>query len=313
MNTLAKVEIGVGTSSWGESLTWGFGKGYGAQDLREAFQEIIAHPNILIDTAEIYGRGDSESYIGQFNERLAGDTQPLIATKFFPFPWRLAGSSLLAALRASLQRLNIAQVLLYQVHWPLPPRGGAAWMEPLVQAAETGLTRQIGVSNYNTDQLLAAQSILGRSGLNLASNQVRYNLLDRRIEYRGMLDLCADLGIRVIAYSPLAQGLLTGKYTPGNPPPGIRGFRYRQLLSAAEPLISMMRQIGRAYQVDGIVKTPAQVALNWCMCKGALPIPGAKNMRQVQLNIGATGWRLAPEEINILDRLSDEFHQATRQ
>ncbi|MEO0565417.1 MAG: aldo/keto reductase, partial [Chloroflexota bacterium] len=202
-----------------------------------------------------------------------------------------------------------AQVDLYQIHWPLPPVSIETWMRALVQAAEQGLVRSVGVSNYNTQQTLKAQATLAERGIVLASNQVRYSLLDRHIEHNRLLGLCQEMGVRVIAYSPLEQGVLTGKYTPQAPPSGLRGARHRHKLAAVQPLLNTMREIGKGYAEDGIVKTPAQVALNWCICKGTLPIPGAKNARQARANLGATGWRLAPEDVSLLDSLSDDYRR----
>ena len=108
----------------------------------------------------------------------------------------------------------------------------------------------------------------------LASNQVNYSLLYRRPEQTGLWALCRELDIRLIAYSPLAMGMLSGKYTPESPPPGVRGFRYRRtLLSELKPLVGLLDEIGRA---NGN-RTRNQVALNWLICKGTLPIPGAKS------------------------------------
>lgn len=136
----------------------------------------------------------------------------------------------------------------------------------------------------------------------MASNQVEYHLLERRIEKNGLLKQCNELGIKIIAYSPLAMGILSGKYTPENLPNGVRARHYnRALLEKIQPLIKSMKKIGMNH--DG--KTASQVALNWVICKGALPIPGAKNANQLEQNVGATGWRLLEEEINLLDDLSD--------
>jgi aryl-alcohol dehydrogenase-like predicted oxidoreductase len=307
---IADIEIGLGTSSWGDSLLWDFGRSHSEVDLRASFEQVISRNNVLIDTAEIYGAGKSEAYIGKFSQQTASN--PLIASKFFPFPWRITHNTLLNALRRSLHRLKASQVYLYQIHWDLPPTPIATWVKGLAQASEEGLIRHVGVSNYGTQQMLQAHDLLAQFGLRLASNQVRYSLLDRRIEFSGILDLARELSVRVIAYSPLEQGLLTGKYTSTNPPRGFRRLRYRTLLDAVQPLVSTMRDIGRAYAENGIVKTPAQVALNWCICKGTLPIPGAKNVRQAQHNLTASGWRLANDDVAILDRLSTEFHQQTK-
>lgn len=130
---------------------------------------------------------------------------------------------------------------------------------------------------------------------------MEYSLLHRKPEQNGVLATCQELGITLIAYSPLAQGLLTGKYSPENPPPGLRGLRYgRRRLRAIAPLLRLLQSIGEAH--GG--KTPAQVALNWLICKGAVPIPGAKDARQARENAGALGWRLTPEEVERLDQVS---------
>lgn len=307
---LDQIQIGIGTWAWGDQLFWGFGQSYQQADLREAYDAILPYDNVMIDTAEVYGMGQSETFIGQFAE-MTGQ-RPLIATKFFPFPWRWRKQSLLNALRDSLNRLRIPQADLYQMHWKLPPIGIQTWMDALAIAAEEGLTRSVGVSNYDVASTRQAHEILETLGLPLASNQVKYSILDRRIEKNGLLALCKDLGIRVIAYSPLEQGLLTGRYSPENPPPGLRGYRYRSQLAAIQPLVQTMRDLGQAYAVDGVVKTPAQIALNWCIQKGTLPIPGAKNAFQATQNLGAAGWQLKSEDVAVLDSLSDEITRHLR-
>ena len=106
----------------------------------------------------------------------------------------------------------------------------------------------------------------------------------------------------LIAYSPLAKGMLTGKYTPENPPAGLRGRRYRSdYLARIQPLIGLLREIAAAHND----KQANQVALNWVISKGAIPIPGAKNARQAQENAGALGWRLTADEIAALDAASE--------
>jgi pyridoxine 4-dehydrogenase len=129
---------------------------------------------------------------------------------------------------------------------------------------------------------------------------VTYSLLNRAIEQDGLLARCTELGVRLIAYSPIEKGLLTGKYSPENPPPGIRGQRYGGLLPKIGPLLKLMTDIGQEH--GG--KSKAQVALNWCICKGTLPIPGAKNAAQAGENAGALGWRLTEEEVAKLDQAS---------
>jgi aryl-alcohol dehydrogenase-like predicted oxidoreductase len=175
-------------------------------------------------------------------------------------------------------------------------------MESMLEAQQDGLIEAVGVSNYDLAQTLEAHRILSEGGSRLASNQLEYHLLERRIEKNGLMKQCNELGIKIIAYSPLAMGILSGKYTPENPPSGVRGSQYnREFLGKIQPLINAMKKTGLNH--DG--KTAAQVALNWVICKGALPIPGAKNANQLEQNVGSAGWRLTEDEVNMLDELSD--------
>jgi aryl-alcohol dehydrogenase-like predicted oxidoreductase len=150
--------------------------------------------------------------------------------------------------------------------------------------------------------MLRAYSTLARHDLALASNQVHYSLLNRAAEKNGLLSRCNELGIRLIAYSPLEMGLLTGKYSPATPPPGSRSVRYASLLPKIGPLLKLITEIGQ----DHGGKSNAQVALNWVICKGALPIPGAKNADQALQNAGALRWRLTDAEVGKLDEQSDK-------
>jgi aryl-alcohol dehydrogenase-like predicted oxidoreductase len=203
--------------------------------------------------------------------------------------------------------LERSKVELYQIHWPFPPVRIETWMEALAEAVQDGLAEAVGVSNYDRVQTQRAFESLSRMGVRLASNQVEYHLLNRKVEKNGLLRQCQELGVRLIAYSPLAQGALTGKYSPQSPMRGFRERRYnRRLLERIQPLIQKMRQIGQ----DHGGKTPSQVAINWVICKGALPIPGIKNVRQAEDNLGAAGWRLTDEEVAILDELSDRVTTA---
>jgi aryl-alcohol dehydrogenase-like predicted oxidoreductase len=292
--------LGIGTWAWGDRLFWGYGRGgYTDADLEAAFQVSSAAGINFFDTAEIYGRGRSERLLGQF-VRDAGD-HVVVASKFFPYPWRWRRGSLPRALRGSLGRLGLDRADLYQIHWPYPPVPIETWMAGLADAVEGGLARAVGVSNFDPNQTRRAHAALAERGVPLVSNQVQHSLLERGPERSGLLDLCRELNVTLIAYSPLAMGVLTGKYTPENSPPGIRGRRYkREFLEQIQPLIAQLREIGQAH--GGA--TPAKVALNWVMCKGAVPIPGAKNARQAEENVGALGWRLANEEVTALDSAS---------
>jgi aryl-alcohol dehydrogenase-like predicted oxidoreductase len=174
-------------------------------------------------------------------------------------------------------------------------------MEGLAECVKSGMARTVGVSNFEQSKMLAAYSALARHDIQLASNQLHYSLLNRTVEKNGTLARCKELGIRLIAYSPLEKGLLTGKYSVETPPPGSRGRMYPSLLPKIGPLLKLMTEIGQ----DHGGKSNVQVALNWLICKGALPIPGAKNAKQARENAGGLGWKLTEEEVAKLDEASD--------
>jgi aryl-alcohol dehydrogenase-like predicted oxidoreductase len=297
---LHNAEMGLGAWSWGDRSVWNYGHGYSDADIEAAFHTSIESGINLVDTAEVYGSGRSEQLIGQFLK--STETPVLIATKYMPFPWRLRRRSLLNALRHSLERLGLDHVDLYQIHWPFPPYPLELWVQEMAKVAKAGLTRTVGVSNFNRNQMQRAFTILTKFDLPLASNQVKYHLLDRTVEKNGLLDRCKEMGVRLIAYSPIAQGFLTGKYTPEHIPYGVRGNGAAAKLKRIQPLINLMKEIGEGHSG----KTPAQIALNWVICKGALPIPGAKTASQAAQNAGAVGWRLTSEEIQALDEASDK-------
>ena len=132
--------------------------------------------------------------------------RPVVATKFAPLPWRLSRRRLLAALKASLERLRMSQVDLYQVHFPLPPLSVETWADGLADAVHGKLARAVGVSNYNVEQMRKAHAVLARRGMPLATNQVEYSLIERKPERSGLVEAAKELGVTLIAYSPLRQG-----------------------------------------------------------------------------------------------------------
>jgi aryl-alcohol dehydrogenase-like predicted oxidoreductase len=298
---LQNVEMGLGAWAWGDRMVWNYGRGYTDDDIEAGFKISLDHGVNLVDTAEIYGNGRSERLLGQF---VKNTQRPVfVATKFFPMPWRWTSASVVGALRASLERLEMDHVDLYQIHWPSPIVPIETYVEGLASAQQLGLTRAVGVSNYDKSQMHRAHKTLAKYGIPLASNQVEYSLLDRTVEKNGLLARCLELGVRLIAYSPLAMGLLTGKYTPEAPPSGIRARKYGNILKTMQPLLRLMYEIGQEHDS----KSASQVALNWCICKGTLPIPGAKNQQQAAMNAGATGWRLTPEQVQALDDASNKI------
>ncbi|MBE9011684.1 aldo/keto reductase [Pseudanabaenaceae cyanobacterium LEGE 13415] len=297
----------IGTWAWGDSFFWSYGKDYSEADLKQAFENAIASGVTFFDTAEIYGLGKSEQFLGQFMKQTDQPVQ--IATKYMPLPWRFSAQSVHDAVTHSLDRLGVKSVALYQVHMPFDFfMGKRTLMEALAEEVKQGRIGAIGVSNYSADQMREAQGYLATKGVPLAVNQVRYALINREIESNGILETAKELGVTILAYSPLAQGLLTGKYKPENAD-SVTGARKldpkfsRQGLEKLMPLIDRLTQIGAKYD-----KTPAQVALNWLIAQGnVIPIPGAKNASQAKQNAGAIGWSLDADEVTQLDLLTRSY------
>ena len=296
--------MGLGTWAWGDRSTWGmdgYDPSYGFDTIRGAYARAIAAGVTLLDTAEMYGNGESERIIGRLlREDTANRDRVVVATKFMPFPWRVPlARALMKSLRASLERLGLPFVHLYQIHGPISFRPARAVAAALAAPYRAGLVKAVGVSNYSEGEMRAIHAALVAEGIPLATNQVEYSLLRTMPETSGLLRACRDLGVTLLAYSPLAMGRLTGKYGVANPPPGKRNFSAFPM-AEIEPVVSELRRIGAAH--GG--KSPAQVALNWVMCKGAVPIPGAKNASQAEQNAGALGWALVADEVTALDRVA---------
>ena len=299
---LHAIEMGLGAWQWGDRVMWAYGQKYSDKEIREAFDVSLNLGIRFVDTAEIYGSGYSERLLGKFLKEI--DQPVLVATKFFPWPWRITKGFIPRALKGSLERLGLDALDLYQIHWASPLMSAETMMEGMLECVQRGLTRTVGVSNFNEKHMIRAYTTLARHGIPLASNQVQYSLLSRDVEKNGTLARCKELGIRLIAYSPLEKGLLTGKYSSENPPPGVRGAQYAELLKKLPPVIKLLREIGQNHGD----KTPSQVSLNWLIAKGALPIPGAKNIKQAEENAGGAGWRLTEEEVATLDEATENIH-----
>jgi aryl-alcohol dehydrogenase-like predicted oxidoreductase len=305
--------LGIGTWAWGDKATWGMG-GYDT-DLTEATIEAAWNTSIaagvtLIDTAEVYGDGESERIIG----RLLADDPGLrdslvIATKFLPMPWKLnVVDSLRRAVVASIERLGVDTIDLYQIHGPVSLRSAKTMAEALAKVHADGLIRAVGVSNYSVTEMRKIHHELSVHGIPLASNQIEFSLLRRRPDTTGLLGACRELGVVPLAYSPIGQGRLTGKYSAASPPPGSRTFSAHPM-EKIDPIVAELRRIGERHDN----RTPSQVALRWIIEKGAVPIPGAKNGDQAAQNAGALGWSLDDDDMRSLDDVCLEGQRTIKQ
>ena len=257
------------------------------------------------DTAEAYGFGRSERGLAgalAANEVADGDVR--IATKWLPL-LRTAGS--IRRTIADRQRaLSPYSVDLHQVHQPISFSSPEDEMNAMADLVESGQIRAVGVSNFNAQRMRRAHQALRRRGLPLASNQVRYSLLHRSIETNGVLDAARQLGVTIIAYSPLDSGLMSGKYhrDPAvlQATPVGRRARFRRRLEETAPLVAALEEIGQSYQA-----TPAQVALNWLVNfhgDAVVAIPGASRPDQAADSAGAMRFSLTDDELAHIDRLT---------
>ena len=309
--------MGIGTWSWGNQFVWGYDESMDPE-LQSVFNAAVDAGVNLFDTADSYGTGNgldgrSEVLIGTFLRQCPSTKVDgvNVATKFAAYPWRITRESVVRAARDSCERLGKESVELGQLHWstgnyqPLQER--ALW-GGIADAYDLGLIKAIGLSNYGPKQLRKIHAYMSGRGVPIATLQVQYHLLSRFPELNGTRETCDELGIRTIAYSPLALGLLTGKYSTENPPPGLRGFAYKDVLPPLPGLLDCMRAIGRERG-----KTLPQIAINWCLCKDTTPIPGVKTMRQLEDNLGALGWRLSEGEVAELDAAAEKVGRSTSQ
>ncbi len=316
MKTTEFPAIGIGTWAWGDNLFWNYAKAEDKEKVRAAFLASLESGITFFDTAEVYGLGESERLIGGFLKEIgARSTKIQIATKFMPLPWRFDSQSVRNALTASLKRLQLEKIALYQVHQPISFLiGQRVLINTLADEVKNGRIEAVGVSNYSAKQMHAAHGFLAKKGINLATNQVRYSLLDREIETNGILKTAQELGVTILAYSPLAQGLLTGNYKVGSDlPTGARRLDTRfslKGLAKIELLLQLLQEIATKHN-----RTIAQVALNWLIfqsssaCK-VVPIPGAKTASQAQQNAGASGgWSISAEEAEKLSQASKTSSQ----
>jgi aryl-alcohol dehydrogenase-like predicted oxidoreductase len=273
-----------------------YGGAHGLEQEKRALEASLDAGVNLVDTAAFYSGGASEMRVGE----VAKGKDILIASKF-PSGLRFQADDFPDQLDASLNRLGRTSIDLYQHHFParvsIPDL-----MSHMADAVESGKVRTVGVSNYSAAQMRQAHAALAARGVPLASNQVEYSLLHRQPETNGVLDSCRELGITLIAYTPLAGGLLTGKYSADKRPTGFYRRvlpRYRRkALDAIQPVVRLLEEIGARYS-----KTPSQVALRWLIEDPiVLPIPGAKNGEQAQSNAAALSFSLTGDEV---DALSD--------
>lgn len=337
LGNLVVPSVGIGTISWSsKSLTQ-----LENLELQSVVNEAQHMDAAFFDTAERYGShfktalglgyGETELLLSKLirrsneNEQISQGT-PIVATKFTPTPWRTTVDSVVEACDQSRRRLGVEQIDLYQLHMPdivqplrflgMGKSKDEVYWKGLAECHRLGLVKNVGVSNYGPTLVEQCQDALGKRNVPLASNQIAYSLIGRENGSQQTVDKCSELGVKTLAYYPFAMGLLTGKYSSSieslsdamittlssSKKSNLELNDLQNYAKNMAPLLNEMQTIAKSRN-----KTIAQIALNYIICKGAIPIPGARSIDQVKDNIGAMGWRLDSTEVNLLEREADKL------
>ena len=265
--------IGIGTNKWGKG---------DPKALMETYRCVAAAGPAVLDTAEVYG---SEKAIGKC--RREASEHPLLASKFAPFPFRASPRSLLKALDGTLCRLGVETIDLYFLHFALPLVELKVFADGLAEAVKSGRARAVGVSNMGAAKMRRMSDLLDESGVPLAANEVRYSLTARKPETNGVLEVCRERDVALVAYMPLSAGSLSAVNDPK------QQTELRVLLS----------DIAKARNAS-----ISQVSLNWLLCRDEriIPIPGATKPHHAADNLKALEWRLSDDEFDALCRASSK-------
>ena len=304
-------QICLGTWAWGNKLIWGYSPEKDDPALKETFLTAIEGGIQIVDTADSYGTGAltgrSEELLGDFIKNLPNDQQSslTVATKLAPFPWRLGRKGFQKAFSASKERLQ-GHLHRVQLHWSTSryaPWQEAQLLEGLGDLYENGSIKEIGLSNIGPNRLKWMHQLLKKREIPIKSIQIQMSLLSPNIEARtNMYKICKELEIELLAYSPLALGILA--IPPGEsiiPQTFIRKNLFKNLVPKTKEIRQALYDISNDHKTSQV-----QVALNWCRSHGASPIVGLRNPKQAKDAARSIKWELNNEEKILLDNLSNE-------
>lgn len=308
---VSPIGLGCWQFSKGQGLSGKFWPNLPDEEIEDIVRVSLEGGINWFDTAEAYGSGQSERALAAALKKFGKTSADvIIATKWMPL-FRTA-KSILKTIDRRAANLEGFRIDLYQIHQPFSFSSAKAQMKAMARLVEEQKIRHIGVSNFSAKKMLAAHKALSEFGLGVASNQVHYNLLNRKIETNGVLDAAKDHGISIIAYSPLEQGILSGKFH--DDPASIRrltglrkyrtGFKPKGL-EKSRPVIEALRGIAEKHKAS-----PARVALNWLIHvhgDTVVAIPGATKAGQARDNVEAMSFNLTADEMDSLDRASALF------
>jgi len=298
-----KVPLAIGTLQWG--TTWVDhnlvnSKGVIAEPVAQEIVDILTSSCgqvTLFDTAEGYGGGTSEKRCG----RLLKDKPDIVfMTKFLPAPWRLFHSDFEHAVRDSCRRLQVSCIPVYLLHSPVHSRPIEYWIEAGAICHQKGLIQSMGLSNCNADQVRRAVLAGKKFGVQVVCNQVHYSLLDYNSKaLQEMETTCRELGVRIVAFSPIGQGILTdgmnSEKWDSNKPAKMLRLKPNDI----DALRLVVKEMAQKYE-----KTMAQVALNWCIQHNVIPLVGCRKPSQARDSIGCLGWSLSKDDVERLDQVA---------
>ena len=299
--------IGFGTWAWGNEFVWGYDSKTDDGRLAATFRQALSSGLNLIDTADSYGtgrlNGRSESLLGGFIDALPASrrSQLVVATKLAPFPWRLGRRGFHRAFDASQKRLG-GHLKRVQLHWSTAryaPWQEAALLDGLADLVQAQQVDELGVSNVGPRRLRWMQARLMERGVKLRSVQIQWSLLSPGlVQAQELLDLAQSLDIEVLAYSPLAFGVLScAPAEEPRPSTWVRQRLYRRLLPESLEIRQLLLAIATERGASMV-----QVALNWCRATGTTPIPGIRSPRQAMDVAAALTWQLSEAECRVLNQ-----------
>ena len=298
--------VGGGTWAWGNRFLWGYEPERDDPVIAATVAAAVAAGVRFFDSADSYGTGAyagrSERLLGQAVAALPADQRQglIVATKLAPFPWRWGRRGFDRGFAASRARLG-GRLDRVQLHWSTAryaPWQEGALLQGLGDLVEAGVVRELGISNMGPRRLRRWHALLQQRGLRISSLQVQFSLLaSEPLAPGGVAEVCRELGIELIAYSPLALGLLGGRWSLEGPlPSGPRGVLFRRLLPALQPLQALMQEMAGCHQIS-----LTALALNWCRSHGAMPIPGLRRVEHVEAVREALACSLSEDDRRRLD------------
>jgi aryl-alcohol dehydrogenase-like predicted oxidoreductase len=306
---LSPIGLGCWQFSGGKGIIGNYWPSLQKNEIFDIVQTSLEGGINWFDTAEFYGGGESERMLAKVLKEIDSiqSEQAHIATKWWP-AFRTA-RSIGATIGVRLQMLDNRTIHLHQVHQPFSFSSVGSEMKEMAKLVKKGQIENVGISNYSAANMRIADRVLKEHGLRLVSNQVKYNLLNRKIEHNGILDTAKELGIAIIAYSPLEQGILSGKFhrneglvkAINGPRKWSSGFRASGLKKSL-PLIEALEELASKYDAS-----PTQIALNWMINahgESVFAIPGATKVKHAEENVKAMNFSLTRSEIDELSNVS---------